>query len=343
MSWKRIHHPNEIINVGDEITVKVLKFDRERKRVSLGLKQLGGDPWTEAIAAFPKGKKAKGKVTNIADYGCFVEIHDGVEGLVHVSEMDWTNKNANPNKIVQLGQEVEVVVLDIDEERRRISLGLKQCTNNPWEVFAQEHKPGDKVKGKIKSITDFGVFLGLSGDIDGLIHLSDLSWDKKPEEAVREFNKGDEVETLVLGVDVERGRISLGIKQLQGNYLADYTEQHKKGTKVTGIITEVDEKGAYVKLTEDVKGYIRASDISRESIEDARQHLKVDSEVEACVVGSDRKQGHINLSIRALDEKQEKQAAKEYNSRNNENSGSSTTIGDLIKEKMNEANKEDKK
>ena len=332
MSWKRIRHPSEMVTIGDEITVKVLKFDRERSRVSLGLKQMAGDPWKDVLARFPEGKKLKGKVTNVADYGCFVEIGDGIEGLVHVSEMDWTNKNANPSKIVQLDQEVEVVVLDVDEERRRISLGLKQCMENPWEVFQQQHKEGDKVKGEIRSITDFGVFVGLEGGIDGLIHLSDLSWAKSGEEAVRDFQKGDAIEAVVLTIDIDRERISLGIKQLADDPFSVYSNAQQEGDAVKGKITEVEEKGAHVELPDGVKGYIRVADIAREHIEDARQHLKEGQEVEAAVVNVDRRNQQVGLSIRGLDEAEEKKSARAYQKQ--EPKMTTTTIGDLIKEKM---------
>ena len=331
MAWKRIHHPSEMLAVGDEIKVRVLKFEKERKRVSLGLKQLEGDPWMDVIQRYPEGKRVHGKVTNIADYGCFVEIENGIEGLVHVSEMDWTNKNVNPHKVVQLDQEVDVIVLDIDEERRRISLGLKQCIENPWESFSSQYKVGDKVSGQIKSITDFGVFLGVAGGIDGLIHLSDLSWSKPGEEAVRDYNKGDEVEALVLAIDVERGRISLGIKQLADDPVAKYSE--KRNVVVKAKVSEVEEAGVHFELDEDTRGYLRASDISQERVEDARQHFKAGDEVEVMITGFDRKKNQANLSIRAISEGEEREAAKQYREQQAE-ALSSTTIGDLIKEKM---------
>ncbi len=331
MAWKRIHHPSEMMAVGDEIKVRVLKFEKERKRVSLGLKQLEGDPWMDVIQRYPEGKRVHGKVTNIADYGCFVEIENGIEGLVHVSEMDWTNKNVNPHKVVQLDQEVDVIVLDIDEERRRISLGLKQCIENPWESFSSQYKVGDKVSGQIKSITDFGVFLGVAGGIDGLIHLSDLSWSKPGEEAVRDYNKGDEVEALVLAIDVERGRISLGIKQLADDPVAKYSE--KRNVVVKAKVSEVEEAGVHFELDEDTRGYLRASDISQERVEDARQHFKAGDEVEVMITGFDRKKNQANLSIRAISEGEEREAAKQYREQQAE-ALSSTTIGDLIKEKM---------
>jgi small subunit ribosomal protein S1 len=332
MSWKRIKHPSEMLSVGDEIMVKVLKFDRERGRVSLGLKQLGDDPWANLVARFPEGKRLKGRVTNIADYGCFVELDSGVEGLVHVSEMDWTNKNVNPAKVVSLGQEVEVIVLDIDEERRRISLGLKQCVENPWEAFSKKHQKGERIKGAIKSITDFGVFVGLDGGVDGLIHLSDLSWTTPGEEAVRNLKKGDEVEAVVLGIDVERERISLGVKQLEGDPFGKFSDMSEKGGAIKGTIRSVDEKGAIVDLNDGVEGYIRASEIARERIEDARKHLKAGDAVEARFMGIDRKTRMVNLSIKALDEESEKKAAQDYRAENQKNT---TTLGDILKEKLN--------
>lgn len=334
MSWKRIRHPSEMLAVGDEIDVKVLKFEKEKQRVSLGLKQMGNDPWVDAAEHFPVGKKVRGRVTNIADYGCFVELGDGIEGLVHVSEMDWTNKNINPNKVVQLDQEVEVVILEVDAERRRISLGLKQCVQNPWNAFADKHKPGDRVSGTIKSITDFGVFIGLEGNIDGLIHLSDLSWTEAGEEAVRAYKKGDQVDAIVLSIDVERERISLGVKQLQNDPFAVFTSQYQKMDLVKGEVVEVDEQGAVVNFEGfDIQGYLKASDISRERVNDARQHVKVGDHIEAAFVGIDRKNNRIFVSIKALEEHQERQAAKAY--RNTEDNKMTTTIGDLIKEKMN--------
>ncbi len=308
MAWKRVKHPSEIVAVGDEIDVKVLKFDKEKNRVSLGLKQLGSDPWGDIAGRYPEGSRLKGRVTNLTDYGCFVEIEDGIEGLVHVSEMDWTNKNIHPSKVVNLGDEVEVLVLEIDEERRRISLGLKQCKDNPWEVFAKSHNKGDRVSGNIKSITDFGIFIGLDGGIDGLVHLSDISWNAAGEEAVREFKKGDEIEAVVLQVDPERERISLGVKQMDSDPFSEYLENNKKGSVVKGQIKDVDAKGATVELGTDVEGYIRVSEISRERIEDASTVLTAGSEVEAKFVGVDRKNRVISLSIKAIDEAEEKQA-----------------------------------
>ncbi|WP_431222944.1 30S ribosomal protein S1 [Serratia sp. L9] len=314
MAWKRVKHPSEIVNVGDEITVKVLKFDRERTRVSLGLKQLGEDPWVAIAKRYPEGTKLTGRVTNLTDYGCFVEIEEGVEGLVHVSEMDWTNKNIHPSKVVNVGDVVEVMVLDIDEERRRISLGLKQCKSNPWQLFAETHNKGDRVEGKIKSITDFGIFIGLDGGIDGLVHLSDISWNVAGEEAVREYKKGDEIAAVVLQVDAERERISLGVKQLAEDPFNNYLSMNKKGTIVTGKVTAVDAKGATVELAGGVEGYLRASEASRDRIEDATLVLNVGDEVEAKFTGVDRKNRVVSLSVRAKDEADEKDAIATVNS-----------------------------
>ena len=308
MAWKRVKHPSEIVNVGDEIQVKVLKFDRERTRVSLGMKQLGEDPWVAIAKRYPEGAKLTGRVTNLTDYGCFVEIQEGVEGLVHVSEMDWTNKNIHPSKVVNLGDMAEVMVLDIDEERRRISLGLKQCKANPWEEFSSTHDKGQKVSGKIKSITDFGIFIGLDGNIDGLVHLSDISWDVEGEKAVLDYKKGDEIEAVVLQVDPERERISLGIKQIAADPFNNYLAENKKGSIVNGTILESDAKGAIVTLADSVEGYIRVADISRDRIEDASTVLKVGEPVEAKFVGVDRKNRVISLSIKAKDEADEKEA-----------------------------------
>ncbi len=313
MAWKRVKHPSEIVNVGDEINVKVLKFDRERTRVSLGLKQLGEDPWVSIAARYPEGAKLTGRVTNLTDYGCFVEIEEGVEGLVHVSEMDWTNKNIHPSKVVNLGDSVEVMVLDIDEERRRISLGLKQCKANPWEEFARNFNKGDKVSGKIKSITDFGIFIGLEGGIDGLVHLSDISWNSTGEDAVREYKKGEEISAVVLSVDPERERISLGVKQIEEDPFNKYLSDNKKGAIVTGTITAVDAKGAVVELGENIEGYIRVADISRDRIEDASTVLSVGETVEAKFMGVDRKNRNISLSIKAKDEAEEKEAIDALN------------------------------
>ncbi|WP_407332721.1 30S ribosomal protein S1 [Enterovibrio sp. 27052020O] len=313
MAWKRVKHPSEIVNVGDEILVKVLKFDRDRTRVSLGLKQLGEDPWVAIANRYPEGHKLTGRVTNLTDYGCFVEIEEGVEGLVHVSEMDWTNKNIHPSKVVNVGDEVEVMVLDIDEERRRISLGLKQCKNNPWQVFAEMQNKGDRVTGKIKSITDFGIFIGLDGGIDGLVHLSDISWNVAGEDAVRDFKKGDEISAVVLQVDAERERISLGVKQMEEDPFNNYLADIKKGTIVKGKVTAVDAKGATVELIEGVEGYLRASEASRDRVEDATLVLAVGDEVEAKYTGVDRKNRVINLSVRAKDEAEEQEAMATLN------------------------------
>jgi len=336
MSWKRIKHPSEIVEVGDEIDVKVLKFDRERTRVSLGLKQMGEDPWEDIARRYPVSSRLFGKVTNLTDYGCFVEIEEGVEGLVHVSEMDWTNKNVAPNKIVQVGDEVEVTVLDIDPERRRISLGMKQCKPNPWDEFSAMHNKGDKIIGTIKSITDFGIFIGLDGGIDGLVHMSDISWNMTDEEAIRNFKKGDELETTVLAIDPERERISLGVKQLEQDPFSNYLADHPKGSIVTGTITEVDAKGAVIQLAEGIEGYLRASELARDRVEDARTMLKEGEEIEAKFIGVDRKNRTLNLSIKAKDDADEVAAVQDY-SRNQPSVGA-TTLGDLLKEQM-ESNK----
>lgn len=319
MAWKRVKHPSEIVNVGDEITVKVLKFDRERTRVSLGLKQLGEDPWVAIAKRYPEGTKLTGRVTNLTDYGCFVEIEEGVEGLVHVSEMDWTNKNIHPSKVVNVGDVVEVMVLDIDEERRRISLGLKQCKSNPWQQFAETHNKGDRVEGKIKSITDFGIFIGLDGGIDGLVHLSDISWNVAGEEAVREYKKGDEIAAVVLQVDAERERISLGVKQLAEDPFNNYVALNKKGAIVVGKVTSVDAKGATVELADGVEGYLRASEASRDRVEDATLVLSVGDEVEAKFTGVDRKNRVVSLSVRAKDEAEEKDAIATVNKQEDAN------------------------
>ncbi|ORM74974.1 30S ribosomal protein S1 [Pantoea wallisii] len=315
MAWKRVKHPSEIVNVGDEITVKVLKFDRERTRVSLGLKQLGEDPWVAIAKRYPEGTRLTGRVTNLTDYGCFVEIEEGVEGLVHVSEMDWTNKNIHPSKVVNVGDVVEVMVLDIDEERRRISLGLKQCKSNPWQQFAETHNKGDRVEGKIKSITDFGIFIGLDGGIDGLVHLSDISWNATGEEAVREYKKGDEIAAVVLQVDAERERISLGVKQLAEDPFNNYITLNKKGAIVTGKVTAVDAKGATVELADGVEGYLRASEASLDRIEDATLVLSVGDDVEAKFTGVDRKNRVVSLSVRAKDQADEKEAINTVNTK----------------------------
>ena len=313
MAWKRVKHPSEIVNVGDEINVKVLKFDKEKQRVSLGMKQMGNDPWQEIASRYPEGTKINGQVTNLTDYGCFVEIEDGVEGLVHVSEMDWTNKNIHPSKVVNLGDTVDVMVLEIDEERRRISLGLKQCIANPWETFAESHEKGDKVSGKIKSITDFGIFIGLDGGIDGLVHLSDISWNKSGEDAVRDYKKGDEISAVVLQVDPERERISLGVKQIEEDPFNKYLTDNKKGAIVTGTVTAVDAKGVTVNLAEEVDGYIRVADLAVERVEDATEVASVGDSIEAKFFCIDRKNRTVNLSVRAKDQADEKEAIDKVN------------------------------
>ena len=330
MAWKRVKHPSEIVNVGDEIDVKVLKFDRERNRVSLGLKQMGEDPWEDITRRYPEGTRLHGKVTNLTDYGCFVEIEEGVEGLVHVSEMDWTNKNIHPSKVVQLGDETEVMVLDIDAERRRISLGMKQCQSNPWEDFAATHNKNDRVSGTIKSITDFGIFIGLDGGIDGLVHLSDISWNEEGEEIVHNFKKGQELEAVILAIDPERERISLGIKQMEQDPFSDYVAQNQKGSIVTGTVREVDARGAIIDLADSVEGYLRASELSADRVEDARSMLKEGDTVEAKFIGVDRKNRSINLSIKAKDSDEENEAVQDYN----RSAPSNPTLGDLLKEQM---------
>jgi small subunit ribosomal protein S1 len=331
MAWRRVKHPGEIVNVGDEIEVKVLKFDRDRTRVSLGLKQMGEDPWQNIAARYPEGARLHGKVTNLADYGCFVEIEEGVEGLVHVSEMDWTNKNVHPSKVVQVGDEVEVMVLDIDEERRRISLGIKQCHANPWDEFAATHNKGDRVSGKIKSITDFGIFIGLDGNIDGLVHLSDISWNDSGEEIIRNYKRGDELEAVVLAVDAERERISLGIKQLDDDPFSNYLAMNPKGSIVKGVVKEVDAKGAVIALADSVEGYVRVAELSRERIDDARNLLKEGEEIEAKFIGVDRKKRSISLSIKAKDNEEEATAIESYSASNTALSG---TFADLMKEQF---------
>jgi small subunit ribosomal protein S1 len=331
MAWKRVRHPSEAVQIGQEIQVKVLKFDQEKNRVSLGLKQLGEDPWLNIARRYPPGTRLFGKVSNLTDYGCFVELEEGVEGLVHVSEMDWTNKNVNPSKVVQLGEECEVMVLDIDEDRRRISLGMKQCRANPWEEFAATHKKGDKIAGSIKSITDFGIFIGLDGAIDGLVHLSDISWSATGEDAIRQYKKGDEVETVILAIDPERERISLGIKQLEQDPFQNYLATHEKGGAVLGIVKEVDAKGAVITLADSVEGYLRASEISRDRVEDARTQLKVGDEVEAKFIGVDKKSKTITLSIKAKDQEEEQAAIKGYSQ---QVSSGMPTLGDIFKEQM---------
>lgn len=333
MAWKRIKHPSEIVNVGDEIDVKVLKFDRERNRVSLGLKQLGEDPWIEVKNRYPENTKVKATVTNLTDYGCFAELEAGVEGLVHVSEMDWTNKNVHPSKIVQVGDELEVMVLDIDEDRRRISLGIKQCIPNPWEEFGGRFNKNEKITGKIKSITDFGIFIGLDGGIDGLVHLSDISWNETGEDAARKYKKGDEVETVILSVDPERERISLGIKQLEDDPFSNYVTDHEKGSIVTGKIKAIDAKSATIELVDGVEAVLKASEISRDRVEDARNVLNLDDEVEARIIGVDRKNRTISLSIKAKEVGDEKEAMRELRKQDVEAKGP-TTIGELIKAQM---------
>lgn len=346
MSWKRIKHPGEILSIGDEIKVKILKFDRDNARVSLGLKQLGDDPWSDITTRYPVGHRLQGRVTNITDYGCFVEIEEGIEGLVHVSEMDWTNKNVNPNKVVHLGQEVEVIVLDIDGERRRISLGLKQCTQNPWEEFANKHQKGEKISGKIKSITDFGIFIGLDGGIDGLIHLSDISWNETAgEEAIRQYQKGDELETIILAIDAERERISLGLKQLADDPVANYLNENEKGSVVSGTVTEVDAKSATIELASGVLGSLRASDMSAEKVDDLRTKLNVGDTIEAKITGTDRKTHTITLSMKGKDAQPKKaRASAAASGKKKEKSTDTplkTTLGDLLKAKMGDSDKKD--
>ena len=337
MAWKRVRHPSEVVNVGDELEVRVLKFDRERNRVSLGLKQLGEDPWDNIARRYPANSRVFGKVSNVTDYGAFVEIEPGVEGLVHVSEMDWTNKNVNPAKIVQVGDELQVMVLDVDEERRRISLGIKQVTSNPWETFAAIHKKGDKVSGQIKSITDFGIFIGLDGGIDGLIHLSDISWNSTGEDIARNYKKGDTLEAVVLAVDPERERISLGVKQLEQDPLGQFMASHPKGTKVAGTVKEVDAKGATIDLGDGVEGYVMARDISDDRVDDASQVLKVGQEVEAKFVGMDRKGRSLQLSIKAKDEAETAEAMAEYNKVASDAASGTTKLGALLREQLNKA------
>jgi len=334
MAWKRIRHPSEVVNVADELDVRVLRFDRERNRVSLGLKQLGDDPWSDLSRRYPVGARLFGTVSNITDYGCFVEIEDGVEGLVHVSEMDWTNRNVNPAKVVHTGDEVEVLVLDIDEDRRRISLGMKQCKSNPWETFAATQNKGDKVIGTIKSITDFGIFIGLEGGIDGLVHLSDITWQEAGEEAVRNFRKGEEIEAIVLAVDPERERISLGIKQMDQDPFATFMAEHPRGSLVKGTVKEVDARGAVIELTEGVEGYLRAADIKDERVEDATRELSVGDEIEAKFVSLDRKNRTLSLSIRAKDDADIADALKEY--KQSSVSSGTTSLGDLLKEQLDQ-------
>ena len=339
MAWKRVRHPSEVVEVGQELDVRVLKYDRERNRVSLGLKQLGEDPWDNIARRYPANTRVFGKVSNVTDYGAFVEIEPGVEGLVHVSEMDWTNKNVNPSKVVQLGDDVEVMVLDVDAERRRISLGIKQCVSNPWEAFAAIHKKGDKVSGQIKSITDFGIFIGLDGGIDGLVHLSDISWNTTGEDIVRNYKKGDNLEAVVLAVDPERERISLGIKQMEQDPIGTYMATTQKGAIVTGTVKEVDAKGATISLPDGIEGYVRASDIAKERVEDATQHLKVGDEVEAKYMGMDRKGRVMQLSIRAKDEADVAESMAEVNKQADAASGT-TKLGALLREQLNKGDQE---
>ncbi|AJO79904.1 MULTISPECIES: 30S ribosomal protein S1 [Pseudomonas] len=340
MAWKRIKHPSEIVNVGDEIDVKVLKYDRERNRVSLGLKQLGEDPWVAIKARYPESTRVTARVTNLTDYGCFAELEEGVEGLVHVSEMDWTNKNIHPSKVVQVGDEVEVMVLDIDEERRRISLGIKQCKSNPWEDFSGQFNKGDKISGTIKSITDFGIFIGLDGGIDGLVHLSDISWNEVGEEAVRRFKKGDELDTVILSVDPERERISLGIKQLESDPFSEYVQENDKGAIVKGVVKEVDAKGAIITLANDIEATLKASEISRDRIEDARNVLKEGEEVEAKIISVDRKSRVIQLSIKSKDVEDEKEAIQSLRDKPaaSDIAAGPTTLGDLLRAQMEKQN-----
>ena len=335
MAWKRIKHPSEIVAVGDEIDVKVLKFDRERNRVSLGLKQLGDDPWVNINDRYPENARVKARVTNLTDYGCFAELEEGVEGLVHVSEMDWTNKNIHPSKVVQVGDEVEVMILDIDEERRRISLGIKQCTMNPWEEFGTKFNKGDKISGKIKSITDFGIFIGLDGGIDGLVHLSDISWNDTGEDAVRNYKKGDELETVILSIDPERERISLGVKQLESDPFSEFVAENDKGALVTGKVIAVDAKAATVELAEGVEAVLKASDISRDRVEDARNVLNEGDSIEAVISVVDRKNRTLALSVKAKDDAADRAALKEQRAKADAEVAGPTTIGDLIKEQLN--------
>ncbi len=333
LAWRRVKHPSEVLTVGDEVEAKILKFDQEKNRVSLGIKQMGDDPWNGLARRYPQGTRMFGKVTNLTDYGAFVEIEQGIEGLVHVSEMDWTNKNVHPSKVVALGDEVEVMILEIDEARRRISLGMKQCQSNPWDDFAINHKKSDKVKGQIKSITDFGVFIGLDGGIDGLVHLSDLSWSQPGEEAVRSYKKGDEVEAVVLAIDVERERISLGIKQMEGDPFGGFAASHEKGAVVTGTVKSLDAKGAVIALEGDVEAYLKASEVSADRVEDIRTHLKEGDSVTAVIINVDRKNRGINLSIKALNKAEESAAMQKLSAESASNAGT-TNLGALLKAKM---------
>ncbi len=334
MAWKRVRHPSEVVEVGSEMEVRVLRYDRERNRVSLGLKQLGDDPWQDLNRRYPTGTRLFGKVTNITDYGCFVEIEDGVEGLVHVSEMDWTNKNVNPAKVVHTGDEVEVMVLEVDEERRRVSLGIKQCQSNPWDAFAATHKKGDRVAGAIKSITDFGIFIGLDGGIDGLVHMSDISWQETSEDVLRNFRKGDELEAVVLAIDPERERISLGLKQMAQDPFGTFMADNPRGSVVNGTILSVEPKGATIELTEGVEGWLRASDIQAERVDDATKVLKQGEQIEAKFIGLDRKNRVLQLSVRALEDDQLAEALEEYQDSGTDTGGGGTTLGDLLREQM---------
>jgi small subunit ribosomal protein S1 len=338
LAWRRVKHPSEILTVGDEVEAKVLKFDQEKNRVSLGMKQLGEDPWVGISRRYPTGTRLFGKVSNLTDYGAFVEVESGIEGLVHVSEMDWTNKNVHPSKVVQVGDEVEVMILEIDEERRRISLGMKQCMPNPWEDFAREYKKGDRVKGQIKSITDFGVFVGLPGGIDGLVHLSDLSWSLAGEEAVKNFKKSEEVEAVVLSIDVERERISLGVKQLDGDPFTNFIAGHDKNSLVQGSVKSVDAKGAVIALTAEIEGYLRASEFSRDRIDDLRTALKEGDTVNAMIINVDRKNRSINLSVKAKDVVDETDAMKQLRSENAASAAGSTNLGALLRAKLDKSN-----
>ncbi len=340
LAWRRVKHPTEIINVGDEVAAKVLKFDKEKNRVSLGMKQLSEDPWVGLSRRYPQATRLFGKVTNLTDYGAFIEIEQGIEGLVHVSEMDWTNKNVYPSKVVQLGDEVEIMILEIDEDRRRISLGMKQCKANPWEDFAMSQEKGNKVSGQIKSITDFGVFIGLPGNIDGLVHLSDLSWSQPGEEAVRNYKKGDEVEALVLSIDVERERISLGIKQMEGDPFNSFVTIHDKNSIMEGTVKSIDAKGAVIALSDDVEGYLRASEVSRDRVEDIRTHLKEGDKIETMIINIDRKNRTINLSIKAKEKSDETSAMQKITSKSSPASTGTTSLGALLKAKMDSKNTE---
>ena len=335
MAWKRIRHPSEMVNVGDEVDVRVLKFDKEKNRVSLGMKQLGDDPWSDIVSRYPEGAKVQATITNLTEYGCFAEIESGVEGLVHVSEMDWTNKNVHPSKVVSVGDETEVMILEIDQDRRRISLGIKQCRPNPWEAFGAVHEKTERIKGSIKSITDFGIFIGLDGGIDGLVHLSDISWNEPGEEAVRRFSKGDEIETVILAVDAERERISLGIKQLERDPFSEFLEMNDRGSIVKGRVVEVNASEATVELAEEVLGVLKASEIDLNRIDDAAKVLEVEQEVEAKIIGVDRKSRTISLSIKAKDEQEEREAVKDHQRQESERSGPAT-LGDLIKAQMDQ-------